>query len=118
MKNLIISCIILVILIGSIIFYGVYSHTVTSELTEFCSSDGIYSAEEVRKTLTYWESKRNIIHLGVNSSLTDNLSLAFTQHLASLETPMDEETEKTAEALRFHLKTLRDASLVSWLQVF
>ncbi len=117
MKNLIISCVILAVILSSLLCYGFYCKSITDELNDFCASDKIYSFSDVKKTEELWLKKELIVHLGVNFSLCDNVSLAFAEHSAALETGDSEEIAKTAETLRFHIERLRDSALVSFESV-
>ncbi len=113
MKNLVISAIILFTIIAIILSYGIFSKITTDKLSAFSESEKAFSIEAADAAYAYWLSRRDFIQIGVNTSITDSITLSFLSLHSALETSDTEEILRYAEDLRFYIKELAEVNCVS-----
>ncbi len=114
MRNLIISFIILVAIVALIIIYGIYAQTVSKKLEDFSLSASVTSLPDADKAYAYWLKNKSIIHVGVATSFTDNVSLGFIDLRTALSSNNTEEIAKATENLQFYVSELKRVNCVSW----
>ncbi len=114
MKNLIVSLVILLAIVAVIITYGIYAGNVSKKLEAFSLSAKVTSLPDADTAYGYWLKHKPLIHIGVATAFTDNVTSGFIELRSAIAANSDEDIQKATEELRFYLSELRRVNCVSW----
>ena len=113
MRSTIISIILFSLLLGGIIWNGIFVRQVSNTLTEYADTLVSPSDQELRSLEKYWEEKRSWIGLSVSGSYLDSVEKIIISLRSAYDLGNESEYQKNLALFRQAAETVGKAERVS-----
>ncbi len=118
MKTAIASGVLILCLIMLITANSIYCIGITEDLKDMVSADKIFTVNDTEKLEEYWNKHKMIMHLGVNSSYTDNISEGIAEFKAAVKTNSEADIAASLNLLNFRINELEELNRLSFVNIF